>query len=564
MTRKDLISPLKQYLLLKEIHGGNPFQLRSYQKVVSMIENNVLWVEDWSVENLEQQEGLGKSMAATLAEINETGTFAKLVELKESTPVGLLELAKIKGLGPKKLRALWMDLNITTPAALLEACNTGSLGKAKGFGAKTVESLKEALIFWQENHWKKRWADAQEEAELMKSLLQTLLPEAQIDFTGDYLLQRETVAELEMVIAAESPIAAHQKILAATGFQENKEQSGPFTAYLEHEDYEMRFLLHFCPLDQFTNRQFELGVAPAHLNKGLSPEKTLRQLLHQKAFASEQEIYEAAGLPFVPQEMREGLWEWDWLDKNSPDQLLTYADLRGPMHNHSNYSDGSHSLEELAAYCQSQGWEYLGISDHSQTAAYANGLQVERVLAQHAEIDRLNAGFENFRIFKGIESDILQDGSLDYEDEILKQFDFIVASIHGNMNMDEATATQRLIKAIENPYTTMLGHPTGRLLLKRAGYPVNHEMIIDACAANKVIIEINANPWRLDMDWRFVHQALEKGVEISINPDAHEIKGFADMQYGVQVGRKAGLRKDQTFNTKSTAEVAAYFKSKKG
>ena len=234
------------------------------------------------------------------------------------------------------------------------------------------------------------------------------------------------------------------------------------------------------------------------------------------------------------------------------------------MHNHSTWSDGVHTLKEMALYCKDVlGLQYLGISDHSKTAVYASGLNIESVLRQQEEIDSLNKELTPFKIFKGIESDILNDGSLDYPEEILKRFDFVVASVHSAMKMDEERATSRLIKAIENPYTTILGHPTGRLLLSRAGYPLDFKRIIDACASNKVAIEINSNPLRLDLDWRWHQYALEKGVLLAINPDAHRTEGFLDMQYGINVARKGGLTKEMCLNSFTLAEIEHYFKNKK-
>ena len=243
--------------------------------------------------------------------------------------------------------------------------------------------------------------------------------------------------------------------------------------------------------------------------------------------------------------------------------LLQDADLKGILHNHSTYSDGKHSLRQMAEHCKALGFEYLGISDHSRTASYAGGLEIEKVLKQHQEIDELNQELAPFRIFKGIESDILGDGSLDYPEEILASFDFIVSSVHSILNMDQKRATERLIRAISNPYTTILGHPTGRLLLRREGYPIDHKAVIDACAAHGVVIEINANPWRLDLDWRWVRYAMEQGVKLAINPDAHEMDGYEDMKYGVLVGRKGGLTKEMTLNALSGDEIASYFASRK-
>jgi DNA polymerase (family 10) len=238
-------------------------------------------------------------------------------------------------------------------------------------------------------------------------------------------------------------------------------------------------------------------------------------------------------------------------------------DLKGPLHNHSTYSDGKNSLRELAEYCKDAGYEYLGMADHSRSAFYANGLDEDRIRRQHEEIDRLNEKLAPFRIFKGIESDILMDGSLDYEAEVLAGFDYIVASIHSGLSMDVKKATTRLIRAIQNPYTTILGHPTGRLLLRREGYPIDHRAVIEACAAHQVVIEINANPWRLDLDWRWVRYAMEQGVILSINPDAHANEGIWHMKYGVIAGRKGGLTKDMTLNTKSADELSDYFENRK-
>jgi DNA polymerase (family 10) len=246
---------------------------------------------------------------------------------------------------------------------------------------------------------------------------------------------------------------------------------------------------------------------------------------------------------------------------------VTWDALRGIVHNHSTYSDGKHTLEQMARHCRELGFEYFGIADHSQSATYANGLPVYRIEQQHAEIDRLNETFAAegtaFRVLKGIEADILGDGSLDYPDEVLARFDYVVASVHSNLKMPQERAMQRLIRAVENPYTTILGHPTGRLLLIREGYPVDHRMLIDACAANGVVMELNASPYRLDMDWRWIPYALERGVRISINPDAHEQAGFQDMHYGVAVARKGGLTADMTFNALGLEEMNTYLRNRK-
>jgi DNA polymerase (family 10) len=271
----------------------------------------------------------------------------------------------------------------------------------------------------------------------------------------------------------------------------------------------------------------------------------------------------ALGIQYIVPELREGLNEVDAATTNSIPDLIEYSDIRGSLHNHSTYSDGHNTLREMAEYCKGMGLEYLGICDHSKSAFYANGLSVERIRQQHAEIDHLNSELEPFRIFKGIESDILSDGSLDYTDDILGEFDFVVASIHSNLRMDIDKATSRIITAVSNPFTTILGHPTGRLLLAREGYPVDHKAVIDACADHGVVIELNAHPYRLDLDWRWIRYAISKGVKISVNPDAHSTAGFHDMYYGVCAGRKGFLSSSDTLNCYSLDDIDAFFRARK-
>jgi DNA polymerase (family 10) len=277
---------------------------------------------------------------------------------------------------------------------------------------------------------------------------------------------------------------------------------------------------------------------------------------------SEVEVYHQAGLPYTPPELREGLVELNWIQAGTP-PLITLQDLKGVLHNHTTDSDGRQTVEAMAKYCKALGYQYLGITDHSQSAAYAGGLKPAEIRQQHQLIDQLNQELAPFKIFKGIEVDILGDGSLDYSTEILASFDFTIASIHSNLNMDEKTATERLIKAISNPFTTILGHATGRLLLKRPGYPIDHQAVIDACAAYGVIIEINANPWRLDLDWRWVPYAIQQNVWLSINPDAHHQDEVHNMYYGILIGRKGGLTQQHTFNALSRDAVEEHFQKRK-
>ncbi|MDZ7607850.1 MAG: PHP domain-containing protein [Cyclobacteriaceae bacterium] len=340
-------------------------------------------------------------------------------------------------------------------------------------------------------------------------------------------------------------------------------RSGPFTLRGTFKSTEIPWVIRITPQGLFHQNLLLFSGSDGHLASIRNNGKSLAEYTLNTIHNDEKSYYSAFNIPWIIPEIREEIYDQDQLVALSGSELIQDSDLRGAFHNHSTYSDGKNTIREMAEKCISLGYEYLGISDHSQSAYYANGLQEFHVLKQLEEIDLLNEELAPFTIFKGIESDILNDGSLDYRQEILAKFDFIVASIHSNLTMDAEKATARLIKAIENPYTTMLGHATGRLLLKRPGYPIDHSKIIDACAQHGVMIEINANPKRLDMDWRWVSYALQKGVMLTINPDAHEIDGLNEMRYGVIVGRKGGLTKTMTFNAKPLAEVNQYLAERK-
>ena len=295
----------------------------------------------------------------------------------------------------------------------------------------------------------------------------------------------------------------------------------------------------------FGRKQLELSASSDHL------EQLHFSHLQKGEADTEEGAYQKLGLPFIAAELREGLGEVALAKNNQLPELIQLSDLKGTLHNHTTWSDGVHTLAEMVDQCIENGLTYFGVCDHSKSAFYANGLSEERVMAQHREIDALNATYTGFKILKGIESDILGDGQLDYGEELLKTFDFVVASVHSNLRMSEEKATARLIKAIENPYTRILGHPTGRLLLARPGYSIDHKKVIDACAANGVSIELNAHPYRLDIDWRWIPYCREKGVMISINPDAHHKDGLKDMQWGVVAARKGRLTREGCLNALS-------------
>ncbi|WP_345125678.1 DNA polymerase/3'-5' exonuclease PolX [Hymenobacter antarcticus] len=567
MDNRALTRAFKLTAQLMELHDENPFKIRAIEGTASALEALSFQVAEVERAGLPDRTGLSKTAAAKVAELLDTGTFSDLQRLLEITPPGVVEMLSIKGIGPKKIRSLWRELGIETTEQLREAAETDQVSKLKGFGKKTQDSILEALEFAGQSKGKLLYPQAEKLADDLARHLREALKTEQVAVAGEIRRRLETVETVCLVAATEKPGKAHQLLNSMAGLTADPRRSGPFAwrGTATESGVQVEVLL-VAPGD-FTTEVFLNSAAEAHLSEPLTPSLnhsfTLRQLARREKFQQEAALYEKAGLQFIVPELREGLGEIALAAERKLPHLLEDGDLRGSLHNHSTYSDGNHSLRDMATWLRDHHYQYLGICDHSQAAHYANGLSVERVRQQHQEIDALNAELAPFRIFKGIESDILGDGSLDYPSEVLASFDFIVASVHSNLKMDEAKATNRLLRAIENPYTTMLGHPTGRLLLRRQGYPINYKAVIDACAQHNVIIEINANPWRLDLDWRWVRYALDQGVPLSINPDAHHTNGYEDMRYGVLMGRKGHLTKEMTFNARSVEEVAAYFDARK-
>ncbi len=562
MENDEILRPLRLTAQLLELHDENPFKIRSYQNAVIALERVNDNLADLPPAQLAAIQGVGKSIAANVATIREGGSFPELENLVAKTPEGVLDMLRIKGIGPKKVRTLWRELGVETTDTLLQACEENRVAQLKGFGEKTQENIKQALLFTRQAAGKLHYAEAEAVA---GGLLQRLRDAGiQAGPAGQLARKNDIVDTLQLLTAAPNPAAVHGLLDGLPGLRRDDRTTAPFSWRGTLEGSEMPLEVLIARPEKFVNQSFICSAAPDHLRYRDEKGHTLLQIALHGKFEAEEAIYAQAGLPYIIPELREGLFEFDLVKAGKLGNLIRSEDLKGILHNHSTYSDGRHTLAEMANYCKELGYQYLGISDHSKSAYYAGGLTEEFVAKQHREIDELNKQLAPFRIFKGIESDILNDGSLDYDNDVLASFDFIVASVHSNLKMDEAKATARLIRAVENPYTTILGHPTGRLLLRREGYPIDHQKVIDACAANEVIIEINANPWRLDIDWHWLPYALNKGVLISINPDAHEKAGYHDMQYGVHVARKGGLPVDMTFNAWPLDRVEAYLKAKKG
>jgi len=550
LDNHDISDILSKYAKLYELHEGNPFKVKATAAAAYNIKKIGEPLASMTEEQLQKVPQLGKSIAPKVLEIIQTGSFADLDALIEATPQGVQDILRIKGLGPKKVEHLWKTVGISSIPELLDACRENRLVEAKGFGYKTQAQILSDIEFKFSNEGKFHWAKVSPIVDLLEQALSESSEVKQFEIVGDYRRLNDIVESIDVLVVCDD-LQALSEELSDSGFELHDCDD---THYILRYAEVVTVNIYMTSYERWGNDLLEKTATPEHLE--LINYRSLNE-----DFEDEESIYTALNLPFVLPELREGLQELQHLEQQS--QLITYKDLKGVLHNHSTYSDGLHTLQEMAIHAKSMGLEYFGICDHSQTASYANGLKPERVLEQMHEIDRLNNQLTPFKIFKGIESDILSDGSLDYTPDILQLFDIVVASVHSNLGMDMEKAHLRLKGAIENPFTSILGHPTGRLLLMRTGYPIDHRYIIDACIANGVAIELNAHPYRLDIDWRWIDYAVEKGGLISINPDAHQKEGLSDMTYGVNVARKGYLTPANCLNAKNLQEFMQWIDLKK-
>jgi len=557
MENKPIARKLRLLSQLMELHNENTFKVRSLANAAFKIDKLPYPAASKTFEQLEKIDGVGKSTAAKIIELLQTGTMAEMETLLAQTPEGVIEMMGIKGIGPKKVEIIWRELGIENVGELFYACNENRLVEAKGFGLKTQEDIRKAIEFRMASNGKFLYAQVQPEANKLLDQIKAIFPGALVDFAGEFRRCCEIISELTIVLGSRDEEIAFNTVQQSELISNINTNENHISGELENG---LLVDIIFVHKRHYYSELFTQTGDEEHVKAVLT-----RAVDTIDQPSSEELIYEKASMDFIQPELREGTVFIEKAEKKTLPRLITYYDLKGSLHNHSTWSDGINTVEEMALYCRHDlKLEYLGMCDHSKSAFYAKGLSIEHVLQQQEEIDHLNKKLNGFHIFKGIESDILYDGSLDYPDEILKRFDFIVASVHSILKMDEEKATSRLIKAIENPYTTILGHPTGRLLLSRSGYPINYKKVIDACAANNVVIEINANPLRLDLDWRWHQYALDKGVWLSVNPDAHRREGFLDMQYGILAARKGGLYKERCLNALSLQDITEFFEKAKG
>jgi DNA polymerase (family 10) len=486
-----------------------------------------------------------------IQELNKKGTLSTLDELIQLTPPGLFEMMRIKGLGGKKLSTIWRTAKIDSLEALLTAAKEGTLAEIPGFGKKTEENIIAAIENYHAGKNRFHFADVADTADQLVDALKKKLDTKLVSTCGETRRMATTVSAIELIVGipAKNMVAAQlRKFIIIDQQNEN-------TSYAHTLD-EIPVIIYHAEQKRFYLELFERTGSDLHVQKVL--ERVEGNISHYK---TEQAIYAQAKLSYIVPEMREDNAEWQQ-NINSKDLIQT-NDIKGVVHNHTDWSDGVDSLESFVTACKKQGYEYVVISDHSKNAHYAGGLKEEKLLRQLEVINSLNKKMAPFRIFSSIECDILVSGELDYDSSILQQLDMVIISVHQLLKMDEQKATKRLVKAIENPYTTILGHMTGRQLLIRPGYPVDFKKVIDACAANNVVIEINANPYRLDMDWSHIPYAMEKGVMISIDPDAHSISEIENIRWGVCAARKGGLTRAMTWNALPLSEIKQWLKDKR-
>lgn len=577
MDKKRVSEILEEMGTILELQGANPFRTRAFHNgsiIVSGITEDLKQLA--AEERLTEIDGIGKGLAGIIKELIETGNSAEYQELRHSLPPGLLDIVKIPGLGPKRVKILYERLGIESVPDLKAAAEQHRLSEVEGFGEKTeVNILKgiERLSKTSDKHYiHKALRAAEEVVGMMKKRPDVV----RCEIAGSLRRRKEIIGDIDIVVSASKEhrgaimaafVRMGERIIGQGDTKSSIVLEGGINCDLRVvQEQEFPYALNY-----FTgSKEHNVEMRSLARKKGWS--------LNEYAFSKidgngksgdapdcreESDLYSFLGLKYIPAELRENLGEFEAARSGRLPDLVSLEDLQGTFHCHTTYSDGSNTLEEMTNAARAKGWKYWGVSDHSRVAVYAGGMTLQKAKAQLKDVDRLNEATSDVRIFKGVECDILGDGTLDFPDKTLSNYEFVVASIHSKFNMTEAEGTKRLIKAIKNKYVTMIGHPTGRLLLSREGYPVNMTEVIQAAADYGKVLEINAHPYRLDLDWRLVRAAREKGVLLAINPDAHNADGLNDVQYGVGVARKGWLEKKDVLNAWSVQKVDAFFRKGK-
>jgi DNA polymerase (family 10) len=539
---------------LMDIHGENSFKTKSYSIAAFTIEKLPEQLASLTPDKIFSIKGIGDNIGKKIMSMLNTGELAQMNEIIEKTPPGVVEMLNIKGLGPKKIATIWKEMEIESIGELLYACNENRLLLYKGFGEKTQKSVRDTIEFYLKSQGSYLFAGAETFALQIDNMLKEKFIASTFLLTGEFRRQLEIINVLEWVTTADTIELKTFFELQGCKMEEETQDKIVFKGVQN-----IRLIFHLATEQTAISKLFGTSCS----EEFLSAWKKETNWDATANFRTEEDIFASEKIHFIPPYQREEETIIRQAKSNHLPAVIQPQDIQAIIHSHSNWSDGSNTMEEMAQACIEKGLAYLVISDHSKSAFYANGLTEERIKEQHRCVDELNEKLAPFKIFKSVESDILNDGNLDYSDSVLSTFDLVIASVHSNLKMTEEKAMTRLIRAIENPFTAILGHMTGRLLLSRPGYPVDHKKIVDACAANNVVIELNAHPRRLDIDWRWIKYALEKNVLLSIDPDAHYVRGYDDIRYGTLVAQKAGLTKEKNLSSFSLSAFEAFLSAQR-
>ncbi len=570
MPARSIIDILEEIGTLLEIKGENPFKSRAYfnaARTLSGVEN---LDEIIAGERLREIKGIGEAIAAKVTEHARTGKVTYFEQLKQEMPESLLELTGIPNLGPKKIKVLFDALHITNAGELEYACRENRLVNLPGFGTKTQEKILKGIEFIKKHKGEHLFGDIYPDAVAISEKLKSLVPGGLVEVCGSIRRKKEVVKDMDILAAGSDRDAISLAFTTLSGIEEIYLTGDTKTScrLISGVDADLRVVsveeYPFALLYFTGSKEHNVRLRGIAKKKGLKlNEYGLFNGDRPLPVTSEEGVYRALGLSYIPPEIREDMGEIEAAEAGNLPELVQMSDIKGAFHIHTEFSDGSDTLEKMVMAARQLGFSYIGISDHSKSAYYAGGLKKDDLHRQWEVIDGLNEQWKDLHIFKGIESDILPDGSLDYDEDILKRFDFVIASIHSNFNLKSEQQLARVIKAMESPHITMLGHPTGRLLLSREGYGIDMKTVIDEAARRHVIIELNASPYRFDIDWRHLPYAKEKGAMISINPDAHNAAGLREVFYGVGIARKGWQEKKDILNTRTTEEIKEIFQRRR-
>ncbi|MDB4914863.1 MAG: hypothetical protein JWM95_2507 [Gemmatimonadetes bacterium] len=564
MDPRSAANILKQIAAFLELAGESTFKVRAYEQAarsVAGLETDDLGTLDKSGA-LASTAGVGKATLGVLRDLIATGESSYLEQLRRDTPSGLLDLLQVPGLATEKIHLLRDAIQVDSIDSLEHAARSGELAKVKGFGPKTVARILKGVEFFRVNGSRTLYHHAVQRAAPLLAAVRAHPHVVRAEIGGTLRRHCETVGNIVVVAAcAHDARAVAASFTRAPGVQQvtRGDTASPCITYADGT----RLDLHCVNEGEFSHAWWRETGSPDHVRAVTDIIARVNPDVRMEQVHDEAELYALAGLPFIPAEMREEGYELEMAASGRMPVLLVPADIRGCLHCHSTYSDGKVSIAELAEAARVRGWSYIGITDHSQSAFYASGMSVDQVLRQHDEIDALNAAQQDVRILKGIEADILSDGLVDYGSDILGRFDFVVGSIHSRFAMDRTTMTARVLRALDDPHLTILGHPTGRLLLSREGYPIDMDLVLEKAGAMGVAVELNADPKRLDLDWRLLPRAKALGVPINIGPDAHSINGLDNMNIGVGIARKAGIEAGDVLNTGTADDILEFARARR-